>query len=82
MPVNVWHETIDLADIWEAYRADELEFPELRSRTAAAFKASEWAEEYDIATLFEEAANIDEFNATLGFAYDMGDEDRVWINTF
>lgn len=53
---------------------------------AAILRASAWAKDDGemgevalLAEAFEEVEDVDEFNGTMGYLYDLADADRVWV---
>lgn len=83
MPVNVWHHTLRLGDI---FHADDMSFDRKRDEIARRIRRASWFDEHDF-TLDDAVAGIEgaedvaEFDEYWAALYDWADMHRVWVET-
>jgi len=89
VPVNVWHEKVDLTPEIEAYKLGVLTIPELAVKVTEIIKASKWRQFTPYPDTFDDhlgrllqAETEGEYEAAFEYIYDLADQDRVWIQTF
>ena len=81
----VWHESIEIGDLWK----QSLPFESMRDEVVARIKASNWYRERD-AEGFDElgmtvedlaaAEDVEEWDEFWDYLYDLADAARVWLD--
>jgi len=87
----IWHRTIEVADLHQRFRSDEIELHELGKEFAIRIRAMQphplirreeaeyFAAQFEALDEYDDVENLDDILE--GF-YDWCDASRVWVNTF
>jgi hypothetical protein len=83
MPVNVWHYTLKLGDI---FHDDAMPFEQKRDEIVRRIKATTFwnpdnFELSDVMEGLEQADDVPEFDEAWADFYDYADRERIWVET-